>query len=210
MVHKMIKQYQIEETQIIKDPQTLKAIADPLRMNIMKMLIKPKTVKEIASELDTPPTKLYYHINQLEKYNYIRVVETNIVSGIIEKQYLVTAHNYRLDEHLLSHSADADESINALLETVFDVTKQEIRRSLATRTMTPPSESSERTGLIGRSALHLSEEQFKLFHERIQGLIKELDQMSMSNKNQTGDFKPYGFTIAFYPVCETDKTTENE
>ncbi|MCP4420888.1 MAG: helix-turn-helix transcriptional regulator, partial [Chloroflexi bacterium] len=68
----------VAEEYIIRDLETLKAISHPLRIQLLKLIKQPKTVKEIASSLEMPPTKLYYHINLLEKNGIIRVVETQI------------------------------------------------------------------------------------------------------------------------------------
>lgn len=51
---------------IITDLETLKVLADPLRLSIIEYLSRPGTVKKIAEKLDKPPTKLYYHFNLLE------------------------------------------------------------------------------------------------------------------------------------------------
>ena len=77
--------YPLEEEFIIDNVDALKMIADPLRLQIMRSLEKPRTVKDLAAQLDIPATKLYYHVNQLETHKIIRVVDTRIVSGIIEK-----------------------------------------------------------------------------------------------------------------------------
>lgn len=60
------------------------------------------TVKQIAAKLNIPPTKLYYHFKQLEEHGLIRVVDTRLVSGIVEKLYQARAYSYRVDKGLLS------------------------------------------------------------------------------------------------------------
>ena len=72
----------IEEEYLVTDLETIKIISDPLRVQILEHIGltsevgKLITVKEIAEALDIPPTKLYYHINLLEKHDLIRVAET--------------------------------------------------------------------------------------------------------------------------------------
>ncbi|MFN8511837.1 MAG: helix-turn-helix domain-containing protein [Chloroflexia bacterium] len=66
-----------------------------LRLRLLEQLRRePQTVKQLAAALDVAQTKLYYHIKLLEERELIRVVESRVVQGIIEKQYGVTA--YRL------------------------------------------------------------------------------------------------------------------
>ena len=95
----MGNEYPLEEEFIIENVEALKMIADPLRLQIIRNLDEPRTVKELAERLDKPATKLYYHVNQLEKHQIIRVVDTRIVSGIIEKHYRVTAKSYHVANH---------------------------------------------------------------------------------------------------------------
>ena len=74
----------------ITNPATLKVLADPLRIEILRAFRNPKTVKEVSSKVGMPATKLYYHVNLLEKHKLIQVVGINIETGIVEKQYQVT------------------------------------------------------------------------------------------------------------------------
>ena len=54
---------------VVKDLETMKVVTHPLRLQILEYLLaQPRTVKEIAEEIGTTPTKLYYHINLLEKH----------------------------------------------------------------------------------------------------------------------------------------------
>ena len=96
---------------LVDDLEMLKVIAHNTRLDILQSLKKPKTVKEIARLLKLPATKLYYHVNLMEKHGLIQVVETNIVSGIVEKKYQVVARNYRIDDQLLADQSTNTESV---------------------------------------------------------------------------------------------------
>ena len=63
-----------------------------------------ETVKQIAADLKTPIKKLYYHVNLLEEHGLIRITSTRVVSGIIEKQYRVTAYRLSVERALRSWS----------------------------------------------------------------------------------------------------------
>jgi DNA-binding transcriptional ArsR family regulator len=80
----------------IEDAETIKALADPLRLRIMRALGRearrnPRimTVKQLAEELGEPTTKLYRHMNKLLAADLIQVAELRLVGGIVEQQYRV-------------------------------------------------------------------------------------------------------------------------
>ena len=86
-----VQTVKIADAMKITDLESLKVLADPLRLSILEYLMKPSTVKRIAEKLGKPPTKLYYHFNLLEQHGLIQLVDTRVVSGIIEKHYQATA-----------------------------------------------------------------------------------------------------------------------
>jgi DNA-binding transcriptional ArsR family regulator len=96
-----------------KNPQVpshvdvLKALADPLRLNILYALTRrrgpdlpAKTVKELAAELGEPQTKLYRHIKHLEAAGLIRSASNRVVSGIVEHRYQVSSSDMILGDEL--------------------------------------------------------------------------------------------------------------
>lgn len=115
---------------VVDDLEVLKVIAHGTRLDILQSLRRPKTVKEIAKRLNLPATKLYYHVNLMEKHGLIQVVETNIVSGILEKKYQVTARNYRLQDGLLTESNTFSEEIDMMLSAIFSTTRSRSNAAL--------------------------------------------------------------------------------
>src|SRR3954452_18438405 len=96
-------EFEPQERIVIKDLESLKALSDPLRIQILELMLQgARTVKQIAAELKTTTTKLYYHINLLEQHGLIKVTGTRVVSGIIEKQYRLAAYSIAIDKSLLS------------------------------------------------------------------------------------------------------------
>src|SRR3990172_10012880 len=92
-------------TLTIKDVENLRVITEPLRNQIVEVLIpQPLTVGQIAERLGLAASKLYYHVNLLEQHDFIRVVDTTTRGNLIEKHYWVTALEYCIDEQLLNFS----------------------------------------------------------------------------------------------------------
>ena len=85
----------IKDIQYITDIEKLKVISDPLRISILTTLgTEKKNSKELAKLLKINRTKIHYHLNILEENNFIEVVDTDTINGIIQKYYLPTAQAF--------------------------------------------------------------------------------------------------------------------
>lgn len=197
--------YEITEEFIVGDLEVLKAIAHNTRLDILQSLKHPKTVKEIAHRLNIAATKLYYHVNLMEKHGLIQVVETNIVSGIIEKKYQVTARNYRLQDGLLTEGAAHSAEIDMMLSAIFSTTRSEIQRSIKAEQMGLANDDNR--GLLWHSGVKLTPTQFANFHEQFEHLLRQMEAQSKQNKanDETVDTQHYGITVAFYPVYRPEE-----
>ena len=67
----------------ISDLETIRIMSDPLRLRVIQAMSadvdESWTVKRLAAALGLPATKLYYHINLLEKHGLVRVTGTGMV-----------------------------------------------------------------------------------------------------------------------------------
>lgn len=187
---------------LVDDLETLKVIAHNKRLDILQSLKNSKTVKEVAKLLDLPATKLYYHVNLMEKHGLIQVVETNIVSGIVEKKYQVVARHYRIDNSLLTDQPAASPELERMLNTIFDVTQTEIRRTVEKTGENPFAE--EATGILFRASLRMTPEQHAEFYGRIQKILNEITEQT---RNQPDDESSlFGLTLTFYPLHTPNET----
>ena len=85
----------IKNIQYITDIEKLKVISDPLRISILTTLgTEKKNSKQLAKLLKINRTKIHYHLNILEENNFIEVVDTDTINGIIQKYYLPTAQAF--------------------------------------------------------------------------------------------------------------------
>ena len=76
----------------INDLDKLKALSDPLRVNIITTLgTEKKNSQQLAKALGINRTKIHYHLNILEEMGFIETVDTDSVNGIVQKYYLPTA-----------------------------------------------------------------------------------------------------------------------
>ena len=189
---------QIKDVQRI-DPALLRVLADPVRSFLVYSLVtEAKTAKTLAAELGCPTTRLYYHLQQLEKHDLVFVERTRMVSGILEKHYRASARDLLLDKQAFLEGGKLDRRRSeALLSFVFDQTRVEIGRGLADGRIDIGRRAPEPEALIAyRNVLKLSPEQAERLYSRLHAFWMEYEQIA---KQPAADGRFYAFTVALYP-----------
>jgi DNA-binding transcriptional ArsR family regulator len=191
---------------IVNDLETLKVLADPLRLQIIELMTPAaRTVKQLAADLNLPPTKLYYHIKQLEERTLIRVVDTRIVSGILEKQYQAAALSYRVNKALFSLTSQAGkEGLNVMLNGLFEDTKEDIQNSVEAEVIDVSAQDDDekalyRSLLISRNTLYMTPDEAEEFYKRLRSLVREYLRDEDHLGPSSADEQSYGLMIALYP-----------
>ncbi len=197
----MAKQ-QIQDLMVI-EPALLRVLADPVRSFIVYSLVgEAKTTKELAGELGCPPTRLYYHLQQLEKHGLVFVERTRLVSGIREKHYRAAARDLRLERGGMvagdgGDAAGERERREALLGFVFDQSRVEIARGLQDGRIDPARKAPEVGALMAyRNVLKLSPEQAARLYQQLHAFWQEYDVIA---KEPAADGSFYAFAVALYP-----------
>jgi len=184
----------------ITSVDTLRVVSHPLRLQILEMLVEPRTVKQVALAFGTTPTKLYYHVNLLEKHGLVRVVGTRLVSGIVEKRYQASACTFRVDHRLLSlGAAEGERGLDAFLEAVLDTTKGDVRDGVQTGLIDLSDSAPPRLKLLLTRALgRLTPDQAREFYARLEGFVRELD--ATRTEPEPEESQLYRLAIALYPT----------
>ena len=196
---------------LVSDPETLKALSDPLRLRILEAMVArldaPWSAKELAVRLGVPQTRLYHHIELLLERGLIRAAGQRVVSGIIETRYRVAALSFRLDRRLLSGNTELQDGALDVLHTVFDTTREDLARALqrharVDRTETAADVKAEAPGgsgtdpdrpIVTRGLARLSPARAAEFRERVLALISEFESDTESASAET-----WGLLLAFY------------
>jgi len=197
----MLGHLPIEDIFLIDNLETLKVVADPLRLQILELLRRePQAVKQLAAAMSVPLKKLYYHINLLEAHRLIRVASTRIVSGIIEKQYQVTAYRLSVERALLSLAAPAnDEGVDAFLSLILDHAKSEISKGVRAGLIDPAHKTMAQRGLVlGRRWIRMSPERADAFLLRLKALEDEFEALQAEPTDAATQF--YELLLGLYPT----------
>jgi len=185
----------------ITDLETLRAVSDPLRVQIVELLAADLTVKQVAEKLGLAPSKLYYHFTTLEKLGLIEVAETRMVSNMVEKVYRSSADLVDVDPALFKFAKEgSNESMNMVINSTIDATRDDIIRSLQARQfqLEQGGDEQPRRFIINRLISRISEERVGEFQDRLVTLLQEFESENDASSRKT-DLQPYALTVAFYP-----------
>lgn len=107
--------------QIVDTPEQLKAFTDPLRSRVLTLLCeRTATNQQIAETLGEPQAKVLYHVRFLLTLGLVRLVETRIKGGNVEKYYRAVARMFGL-------RAEPDPELRAgLAEAEFEALRREV------------------------------------------------------------------------------------
>jgi DNA-binding transcriptional ArsR family regulator len=192
--------------QVIDDLETLKVLADPLRLRIRELLVQPSTVKQLAAELDIPATKLYYHVNLLEKHGLIAVVESRLVSGIMERVYQVTAYRVQVAPHLLTGDTQHDDTLTKSIISVFNNARQDLLHAVASGAVDKRTTAEAHLGAkVVSLRVSLTEDQARSLFALIDSVIDEFTKISDANRNtHAPNTRSYRLFSAAFPTQPPD------
>lgn len=186
---------------LITDVEQLKAVSDPLRLQILEVMSgearRAWTAKQLAVELGTGQTKLYRHLALLEERGFVRVATTRVVSGIQEKRYQVTAHSFRVDRSLLT-GADREGAMSGALDAIFDKARGEILAGLRSGTINldPKDPKRHRMGLWVSHA--------RLSPAKVKRVMRLIERLAEAGETDDDAGAEYGLLVGFYPRATKD------
>lgn len=198
---------------VIDNPETLRLIADPLRLRLLELLRRrPRTVTELADELELPRTNLYYHVKLLQSHGLVEVEETRVVSGITEKRFRATAFRLSVQKTLLG-GQEGRTPFDVYVSLVLDEVAAEIRRAVDSGLIdlddTDANSVEPRRLAMGRAWFHLTDSQVDAFRIALDALYDQfahqramdMDESCHQGTDTLDSNAPlYEFLMAFYPI----------
>ena len=184
------------ELRTVSDPQALKAIADPLRLQMLQLLSNDPqrlwTVKELAARLGEPTTKLYHHMKLLASAELVLDVETRVVSGIVEHRYRCAQRAIKLDDALFGSPTMRGESVKSLVG-VLDQTRDDFVAYAS------GADADIDRISFGRALLRLTDDDHAELMKRMEQLIEEFGARS---KKQRKAIRRSAITVVMHPMNE--------
>ena len=166
---------------VVKEADTLKALADPMRIQILMLLGDgPKTVKDVAAMMGIPPTRLYYHFKILERAELIKVTRRRMVSGIEERTYAATASSWTPAPEVTTSLVPS-----GLVDALLEVVRAELELALRVQSDVPLGEPGSPVPVFSLTRLVLSDEDALEVQRRLEAIMLEFG-------DEPGRHKPKG------------------
>jgi predicted transcriptional regulator len=162
----------------------IKTISDPFRLKILFLFDEdntPMTVKQMAVKLEEVPSKVHYHVKELERIGVLEIVKTKEKSGIVEKFYLPTADTFKVERSIGSQIEEIEHM--QVGENLFQAMQQDFSRN---NKLKEPGEN----GTLNYGLYHITKEE----KEQLVVLIREF----LENKDQREGTNPYMFGYALF------------
>ncbi len=102
----------INRAQTIKDPNTLAALAHPIRRQMLDGLREPVTAAGLARKLGLPRQQANYHLKSLEKAELVKPAGERRKGHLIEKLYEAVAGTLVLSPEVAWDSSDRQRALN--------------------------------------------------------------------------------------------------
>jgi DNA-binding transcriptional ArsR family regulator len=148
-------------SQPITNLETLRVLADTQRHRILTLLAeRSHSARSLAQRLKMPRTRMYYHLDLLERHGLITEAGFDDAHGSPERYYRATARQYRIDRRLLKLEATEAQILDVQAE-ILEKTADDLR---ASGTVEP---------LVTRGFLQLSNERRSELKQRLIDLLDE-------------------------------------
>jgi len=174
--------------------QQLRALAHPLRLRLLEAFAHGRhTTMQVAAQLGEPPTRLYHHVNALERAGILKMVDTRQVRGTTEKYFEVASKQIggMSGEQL---TATNRESMSGIAAAIFDEARAELLAAMA-----DPSKLTPATAPIAlRMLLSLPPAKIPVLRRRLLAVLREL-RREAKKESRSAERVPWALTLAFAP-----------
>lgn len=182
----------------IDDIEVLQVLNNPLRVRILRQLMEPASVRDVADRLKVPPTRLYYHVNLMADAGILAVVETRKVGAMLQRVYQARARGFRPSPRLPKGGYEPPELAKIATGVVLDGARADAEEALTNHFQRAREDAPEdlRDGAFGRTVGFFTREEAEDFANKLRAFIEE-----EFDPHDRSDGREYGLTFVFFPLA---------
>jgi DNA-binding transcriptional ArsR family regulator len=195
-----------EASYTLSNLDQVKVLADPLRIRILEAFCEERTTKQVAELLGEKPTKLYHHVDALERVGLIRLSRTRQNRGTLEKYFLAVARSFRADVRVFQTTEDRNAgageqrtTLNQMMSTIFDTTAAELSRVIAEGDAAGAANAVEKAGIVSFLEIRGSKKELDEIRDKLNALIKSITADDAAATKADGAER-YRLTLAYFPL----------
>jgi DNA-binding transcriptional ArsR family regulator len=199
-----------DEVYTLTDLEQVRVLADPLRLRILGAFCDAEsTTKQVAERIGEKPTRLYHHVDALERVGLLRLTRKRQNRGTVEKYYVAAGRSFSASSSLFSRDAGPPGTAQAASEmlpvvaTMLDGTKNELQ-GLAARAQSAGKHAGsaviEEEAVLSYLEVRGSEEEIAALRARVKKLLDEVCKEGSTG----GATRRYRLTLAFFPLDARD------
>ena len=170
----------------IEDPAVVAALYDPLRYRLFRLLETPRTVAELAAEVDLPPDRLYYHLRRLVECGVVRQVDVRAAGRHNERVFGRVADRIRFSGEL-----DLDAGGSGLLRGIVDELEAGVRAVGPDAT----------DGMVSYHVVSLDPERATELERRLRAVISDFEDATDEGEGA----RRFGLLGVLVPLAEADR-----
>jgi len=187
---------------LLSNLEQIRILADPLRVRILEAFCQERTTKQAADLIGEKPTKLYHHVDSLERVGLIKQTRTRQVRGTVEKYYLAIARSFGIDADAFrveagQETVEAVEAVEAMVIGVLEKTTKEIRDAFASNTA---KEALNEEGIVSHIELRADQKQIDRLRKRLYRLLKDLERLGDDEEEEAENTRRFRLTLAYFPL----------
>jgi len=174
--------------------QELRALAHPLRLRLLEEFAgAARTTMQVAATMGEPPTRLYHHVNALERAGILKLARTRQVRGTTEKYFEVARKRFGV-----VGGAQLTAGVKGQLQSLAHVIFEEARADLIAAIADSSKHEPETAPVALRMLLSVSPARIADVRRKLLALLVSIQKESKRHPPQP-DALRWALTVAFAP-----------
>lgn len=168
-----------------KDAKVAKSLFNYQRARILQVAKnEEKTVKEIAEILNEKPSRLYYHINQLEEIGLLKIVGEKKINNLTQKYYKSVSTDMLLSEYTFS-GKDASKNADFIFSQLYAFSNEAITKIQEDLQKENNEEVFSEASIIN---VQLTRDEWKKVNQKIREIITSRDNEKAESKKWDANY----------------------